>query len=101
MTSPNIKGLLLQEKGEEDVFCFDLGEDEDDSCHLRWCLMGRFLCDRLAHVRSMKVRVEDMWSPVKAVTIKQANEGLFLFHFFIILTWKRNLKEGHGLLIVT
>jgi 14-3-3 protein epsilon len=29
----------------------------------------------------MKVRMADLWKPVKGVTIKEANVGTFLFHF--------------------
>lgn len=60
MTSSNIEGLFLQEEGEDEGFFFNLGEEGDESCDLRWCLVGRFLCDILVHVISMKVRVVDM-----------------------------------------
>lgn len=60
MTSSNIEGLSLHEEGEEDDFCFNVEEDGEESCDLRWCLVGRFLYDRPIHFRSMKVRIADM-----------------------------------------
>lgn len=92
MTSPNIKRLSLQEEGEEEGFCFDLDEYEDDSCDLRWCLVGKFLCNRPIHVRSIKIKVVDMWRQVKGVTIKQTKEGLFLFYYAHNLDMEATLK---------
>ncbi|MCI24316.1 hypothetical protein A2U01_0045499, partial [Trifolium medium] len=65
----------------EEGFCFDFGEEEETQVDLRWCLVGRFICDRAIHFNSMKVRMADLWKPVKGVTIKEAKEGKFLFHF--------------------
>lgn len=56
--------------------------------------MGRFICDISIHVKSMKVRVADMWQLVKGVTVKQAKEGLFLFHFSHNMNMKATLKGG-------
>lgn len=77
MTNANIKGLTLQEKG----FFFNFEEEGDESRDQRWCLVGRFLCDRPAHVISIKVKIANMWMSMKGVTIKQANNDMFLFHF--------------------
>jgi 14-3-3 protein epsilon len=81
MAQPNLEGLSLHDEGEEG-FCFDFEEEEeDDIVDLRWCLIGRFLCERTIHFNSMKVRMADLWKPVKGVTIKEAAAGKFLFHF--------------------
>lgn len=92
MTSLNIEWLSLQGKGKEEGFCFDLGKDY--SCDLRWCLVDRFFCDIPVHVRSMKVKIADMWRPMKAITMKQANEGIFLFHFYHNLGMEVALRAG-------
>lgn len=57
-------------------------------------LDGKVLCDRPIHVRSTKVRVIGMWRPVKGVTIKQENAGLFLFPFAHNLDMEATLKGG-------
>jgi hypothetical protein len=80
MDHPNLEGLSLHEE-EEEGFCFDFEEGEDEQVDLRWCLVGRFLCERTIHFNSMKVRMADLWKPVKGVTIKEATGGKFLFHF--------------------
>jgi 14-3-3 protein epsilon len=81
MAQPNLEGLSLHDE-EEEGFCFDFEEEEeDDIVDLRWCLIGRFLCERTIHFNSMKVRMADLWKPVKGVTIKETKAGTFLFHF--------------------
>jgi hypothetical protein len=80
MTHPNLEDLSLHDE-EEEGFCFDFEEVEDEQVDLRWCLVGRFLCERSIHFNSMKVRMADLWKPVKGVTIKEATGGKFLFHF--------------------
>lgn len=94
MESLSICNLSIHKEGEEEGFYFDLEEEGGDVVDLRWCLIGRFLCDKPIHVKSMKVRVTDMWRPVKGVTIKQATKGLFLFHFSHNLDMEAALKGG-------
>lgn len=65
MVSLNIEGLSIKEEEDDGGFCFDVGEVGDESCDLQWCLVRRFLCDKLIHLRSMKVRVAGMWRPVQ------------------------------------
>lgn len=45
-------------------------------------------------MRSMKARIADLWRPVKGVTIKEAKDGLFLFHFAHNLDMEVALKGG-------
>ncbi|MCI34941.1 DUF4283 domain protein, partial [Trifolium medium] len=42
----------------------------------------------------MKMRIADLWKPVKGVIIKQAKEGLFLFHFAHPLDMEAALTGG-------
>jgi hypothetical protein len=93
MDLPNIESLSVHEEGEEG-FRFDFDEDEEDQMDLRWCLVGRFLCERTIHFNSMKVRMADLWKPVKGVTIKEATDGKFLFHFAHPLDMEAVLKGG-------
>jgi 14-3-3 protein epsilon len=93
MASPNIEGLSLQEN-EEEGFCFEFVEEGDEQADFQWCLIGRFLCDRPIHFKSMKIRMADLWRPVKGVTIKEAKPGIFLFHFAHPLDMEGVLNGG-------
>ncbi|GAU34899.1 hypothetical protein TSUD_144300 [Trifolium subterraneum] len=93
MAHPNLDGLSLQEE-EEEGFVFDFEEEGDEQVDLRWCLVGRFLCDKSIHFNSMKVRMAELWNPVKGVTIKEAMPGTFLFHFSHPLDMEAVLKGG-------
>jgi hypothetical protein len=94
MAHPNLDGLSLHEEEEEEGFCFDFDEEEAEQVDLRWCLVGRFLCERAIHFNSMKVRMADLWKPVKGVTIKEATGGKFLFHFAHPLDMEAVLNGG-------
>jgi hypothetical protein len=93
MAHPNLDGLSLHDE-EEEGFCFDFDDEEDEQVDLRWCLVGRFLCERAIHFNSMKVRMADLWKPVKGVTIKEATTGKFLFHFAHPLDMEAVLNGG-------
>jgi hypothetical protein len=92
MEQPNLESLSLHE--EEEGFRFDFDDEEDEQVDLRWCLVGRFLCERAIHFNSMKVRMADLWKPVKGVTIKEVPTGKFLFHFAHPLDMKAVLNGG-------
>ncbi|XP_058746288.1 uncharacterized protein At4g02000-like [Vicia villosa] len=94
MADVNIEGLSLGEDREEEGFCFDLDEEGDEVGDLSWCLVGRFLCDRPIHLNSMRSKVADIWSPVKGVSIKKADEGLFIFNFDHVLDMEAVLTGG-------
>ncbi|KAK2450528.1 hypothetical protein QL285_009641 [Trifolium repens] len=44
MEHPNLEGLSLHD-GEEG-FTFEFDDDEEEQVDLRWCLVGRFICER-------------------------------------------------------
>jgi 14-3-3 protein epsilon len=93
MASPNLEGLSIHEE-EEEGFALDFEEEGDEQVNLKWCLIGRFLCERPIHFKSMKVRMADLWRPVKGVTIKEARAGLFLFSFAHPLDMEAVLNGG-------
>ncbi|MCH80177.1 hypothetical protein A2U01_0000940 [Trifolium medium] len=93
MASEDLVNLSL-DGGEEEGFEFDFNEGEEEVEDLRWCLIGRFLCDRTIHVNSMMVRMANLWQPMKGVTIKEAKPGLFLFRFNHQLDMEEVLKNG-------
>jgi 14-3-3 protein epsilon len=93
MDHPNLDGLSLHEE-EEEGFSFEFEEEGEEQVDLRWCLVGRFLCDRTIHFNSMRVRMADLWKPVKGVIIKEAKPGMFLFHFAHPLDMEAVLNGG-------
>jgi 14-3-3 protein epsilon len=104
MAQPNLEGLSIHEE-EEGNFCFDFEEEDEVEVDLRWCLIGRFLCDKTIHFNSMKVRMAEVWKPVKGVTIKEATTGKFLFHFAHPLDMEAVLNGGpwtfdHNMLVL-
>lgn len=50
MTTQQMENLSINEEGEEQGFCFDLDEDGEENIDLKWCLMGRLLCDQEIHI---------------------------------------------------
>ncbi|KAK2408416.1 hypothetical protein QL285_043929 [Trifolium repens] len=93
MESEDMANLSLN-GGEDEGFDFAFEEDEEAVEDLRWCLIGRFLCERTIHVNSMMVRMANIWQPVKGVTIKEVKAGLFLFRFNHQLDMEEVLKNG-------
>ncbi|GAU14523.1 hypothetical protein TSUD_250650 [Trifolium subterraneum] len=93
MAHPNLDGLSLHEE-EEEGFSFDFDEGGDEQVDLRWCLVGRFLCEKAIHFNSMKLRMAELWTPVKGVTINETPSGKFLFHFAHPLDMEAVLKGG-------
>ncbi|XP_058726534.1 uncharacterized protein LOC131597891 [Vicia villosa] len=53
MVSPSLADLSLDEEGGEDGFCFELAEEEGVAEDLKYCLIGRFLCDKSIHVHNL------------------------------------------------
>jgi 14-3-3 protein epsilon len=93
MANPNLEGLSIHEE-EEEGFCFDFDEEGEEQVNLQWCLVGRFLCERPIHFKSMRIRMADLWRPVRGVTIKEAKPGLFLFSFAHPLDMEGVLNGG-------
>lgn len=88
MSTLNLEDLSLHEEREEEGFCFEVDEEGDEVGVLRWCLVGRFLCDRPIHVNSMKARVADMWRPVKGGVNKKSKGG------FISVSVRPHVRYG-------
>jgi 14-3-3 protein epsilon len=93
MASEDLANLSL-DGGAEEGFAFEFDDDEEEVMDLRWCVVGRFLCDKSIHVNSMMVRMADLWRPVKGVQIKEAKQGLFLFRFNHPLDMEEVLRNG-------
>ena len=77
----------------------DVDEGEETKIDFRYCLVGRFLTDKVINFSAMKNTMASLWRPGKGACIKDLSSTLFLFQFstklILIGCWKR----GHGLLI--
>jgi hypothetical protein len=93
MAHPNLEVLSLQEEQNEG-FSFDFEDEGNENGDLQWCLIGKFLCERVIHFNSMKVRMTDLWKSVMGVTIREAKAGTFLFHFAHPLDMEAVLNGG-------
>jgi 14-3-3 protein epsilon len=94
MSNINLEDLSLHEEDEDEGFVFDMEGEGEEQVDFRWCLVGRFLCDRTIHVNSMKATMADVWRPVKGVKIKEAKKGIFLFQFSHELDMEGVLQGG-------
>ncbi|KAL9441583.1 hypothetical protein AB3S75_020141 [Citrus x aurantiifolia] len=88
---------------------FSIGEEEEDSLVLknddigigqeglidaRYCLVGRFLTDKVINFPAMKNTMAALWRPGKGVCIKDLSPTLFLFHFFHEVDLKHVIDLG-------
>ncbi|GAU32101.1 hypothetical protein TSUD_358070 [Trifolium subterraneum] len=94
MSSINLEDLSIHNEEGEEGFSFDFEEDGEEVSDMRWCLLGRLLCDRPIHANSLMIRMADLWSPVKKVSIKEAKPGIFLFQFGHPLDMEAVIKGG-------
>lgn len=61
---------------------------------LKWCLVGRFLTDKVINVTAMKNSLASLWRPVKGICIKDLGPNLFLFQFYHPFDMDRVIKQG-------
>uniref|UniRef100_A0A803Q3T6 PHD finger protein ING n=1 Tax=Cannabis sativa TaxID=3483 RepID=A0A803Q3T6_CANSA len=76
----------------EDVFNFQIeegeleavmaGEGEDEGIDDRWCLVGRFLTNRLIDFDKMQNILASLWQPGMGMFVKQLDNNRFLFQFY-------------------
>ncbi|KAH9726543.1 CCHC-type domain-containing protein [Citrus sinensis] len=64
------------------------------SIDFRFCLVGRFLTDKVINFPAMKNTMASLWRPGKGVYIKDLSPTLFLFQFFHEVDVKRVLDSG-------
>ncbi|KAH9802749.1 reverse transcriptase domain-containing protein [Citrus sinensis] len=60
----------------------------------RYCLVGRFLTDKVVNFAAMKNTMAALWRPGKGVCIKALSPTLFLFQFFHEIDVRRILDSG-------
>ncbi|KAH9786028.1 reverse transcriptase domain-containing protein [Citrus sinensis] len=72
---------------------------EDDECEeaksdFRYCLVGRFLTDKVINFPAMKSTMASLWRPGRGVCIKDLSPTLFLFQFFHEIDINRVIDSG-------
>lgn len=87
-------GVLSLEGECEEGLSFIIVEEDMGNHSLSNCLVGRFLCDRPVRFNAMKVRLSEVWRPVKRVAIKEAKPGLYMFRFNHVLDMEVVLRDG-------
>lgn len=69
------------EEEENESFVFD-DESGDGSNRYELCLVGRFLTEKSINLRAMRTKMADVWKPTMGISIKELEQGLYLFQFF-------------------
>lgn len=89
--------LSIEEK--EDGGLIITGEDvadrRDGKVDFRYCLVGRFLTDKVINFPAMKNTMAALWHPGKGICIKDLSPTLFIFQFFHEIDIRRVLESGH------
>jgi len=90
MENINLYDLTLS---DDEELNFDIEEEDESQDDPNLCLVGQFLVDLHVRLKSMKVRMLEVWRKMMGVVLKEAHPSLFLFQFF----HKLNLNEVfHG-----
>lgn len=71
--------LDIEEENESFVFDGDVVEEIN---RYELCLVGRFLTERTINVRAMRSKIADVWKPSMGISIKELEQGIFLFQFY-------------------
>ncbi|WOH08563.1 hypothetical protein DCAR_0728006 [Daucus carota subsp. sativus] len=68
---------------DEENESFVFGEEvEEDVNRYELCLVGRFLTEKTINLRAMKSRMADVRKPTMGISIKELEQGIYLFQFF-------------------
>ncbi|XP_052292008.1 uncharacterized protein At4g02000-like [Citrus sinensis] len=72
----------------------DVEDGKDGRIDFRYCLVGRFLTDKVINFPAMKNTMAALWRPGKGICIKDLSPTLFLFQFFHEIDIRRVLESG-------
>ena len=86
--------LKEEEEGGLIVEGDDANESGPRTIDSRFCLVGRFLTDKVINFLAMKNTMASLCRPRKGVCIKDLSLTLFLFQFFHEVDVKRVLESG-------
>lgn len=73
-------GLEIDEE-ENEGFIIE-GDIDEGVNRYELCLVGRLLTEKNVNVRAFKSKMADIWKPAMGISIKELDQGLFLFQFF-------------------
>ncbi|KAL2470562.1 DUF4283 domain-containing protein [Abeliophyllum distichum] len=82
--------LMDEEQGVE-LQGDDVIQEKED---YHYCLVGRFLTDRVIHFVSMRNTMEAIWRLKKGICIKDIGAGIYIFQFFHPLDMDHVLENG-------
>ncbi|KAH9708700.1 reverse transcriptase domain-containing protein [Citrus sinensis] len=88
--------LTLAEEEEGGIIVAGVEDDEcmEAKSDFRYCLVGRFLTDKVINFPAMKTTMASLWRPGKGVCIKDLSPTLFLFQFFHKIDINRVIDSG-------
>lgn len=88
--------ISLEEEKERWLIVEGDAGNEDGLVNIEFgfCLVGRFLTDKVINFPAMKNTMASLWRPRKGVRIKDLSPTLFLFQFFNEVDVKRVLDLG-------
>ena len=72
----------------------DVDEGGETKNDFQYCLVGRFLTDKVINFSAMKNTMASLWHPGKGVYIKDLSFTLFLFQFFHKIDINRVMNLG-------
>ena len=76
-------GRVSIDDDEEAGLVIEQPEESDVPTSMQWCLVGRFLTDRMINRHSMKNTLAAKWRPVRGVLIKDLQPNLFFSNSFM------------------
>ena len=77
----NSMAALGIEEEENASFVLE-GDIEEDFNRYDLCLVGKLLTQKNINVRAMKTKIADVWRPAMGLSIKELDQGTFLFQFY-------------------
>ena len=83
-----------EEEGGLIVAGEEIGDPGDIRLDSKFCLVGRFLTDKVVNFIAMKNTMASLWRPGRGVCIKDLSPTLFLFQFFHEIDVRRVLESG-------
>ena len=72
----------------------DIDEEREGKIDCRFCLVGRFLTDKVINFQAMKNTMAGLWRPGKGIYIRDLSPTLFLFQFFHEVNIRRVFESG-------
>lgn len=66
---------------ENESFAFDeeIGAEVN---RFELCLVGRFLTEKTINLKAMRSKMADVWKPTMGISIKELEQGIYLFQFY-------------------